>query len=68
MNPKYRMRKLFYDKHDVTAGKEDLLCLAGEGVEPLLLTEKQNLGGNIKQVIKYVWNCLDKKNYQSILK
>lgn len=45
MNPKYRMRKLFYDKHNVTAGKEDLLCLAGEGVEPLLLTEKQNLGG-----------------------
>lgn len=52
MNHKYRMRGLFYGKNNIIDGIEDLLCFVG--CKPILLTEKQNLCGNIKQLIKYL--------------
>lgn len=64
MNHKYRMRGLFYDKNNIIDGIEDLLCFVG--CKPLLLTDKQNLWGNIKQLIKYFFETVWIKN--SILK
>lgn len=43
MNPKYSMRKLFYDKHNIIGGKEDLLCLGGRVLSPFTYREAKSL-------------------------